>query len=57
MSTIAIAGAGVGGLVAAQKLALAGHDVTVYERNREEDCGYEQKDSFDATAMEFATTS
>ena len=48
MSTIAIAGAGVGGLVAAQKLALAGHDVTVYERNREEECGHEQKDSFDA---------
>ncbi|MBR3619880.1 MAG: NAD(P)-binding protein, partial [Clostridia bacterium] len=54
MSTIAIAGAGVGGLVAAWKLALAGHDVTVYERNREEDCGHEQKDSFDATAMEYA---
>lgn len=54
MSTIAIAGAGVGGLVAAQKLALAGHDVTVYERNREEECGHEQKDSFDATAMDFA---
>ncbi len=54
MSTIAIAGAGVGGLVAAQKLALAGHDVTVYERNREKECGHEQKDSFDATAMDFA---
>ena len=54
MSTIAIAGAGVGGLVAAWKLALAGHDVTVYERCREEDCAHEQKDSFDATAMDYA---
>ena len=54
MSVITVAGAGTGGLVAAMKLASQGHDVTVYERLSEQDCGYEQKDAFDATAMEYA---
>ncbi len=54
MSKITVAGAGVGGLIAAMKLAQAGHDVTVYEKNSAGDCGYEQKDSFDASAVEYA---
>lgn len=54
MSEITVAGAGIGGIVAAMKLAQAGHSVTVYEKNRFEDCGYEQKDSFDASAMDYA---
>lgn len=54
MSTISVVGAGVGGLVSAAKLAAAGHDVTVYEYNTKENCGLEQVDSFDATAMDYA---
>jgi len=54
MSTIIVAGAGHGGLVAAIKTAKAGHDVTVFEKNEESACGYDQKDSFDASAMDYA---
>ncbi|MBQ6467531.1 MAG: NAD(P)/FAD-dependent oxidoreductase [Clostridia bacterium] len=54
MSDIIVAGAGIGGLTAAMKLAAAGHSVTVYEKNKRADCGYEQSDSFDASAMDYA---
>ncbi len=54
MSKIIVAGAGHGGLTAAIKLAGIGHEVTVYELNERENCGHDQKDSFDAQAMEFA---
>ncbi|MBR1810105.1 MAG: NAD(P)/FAD-dependent oxidoreductase [Clostridia bacterium] len=42
---IIVAGAGHGGLTAAAQLARAGFDVTVYERHKKEDLGY---DWFDA---------
>lgn len=54
MSVIAVAGAGHGGLTAAIKLAAEGYDVTVYEKNKKENCGLEQIDSFDASAMDYA---
>ncbi|MCR5523599.1 MAG: NAD(P)/FAD-dependent oxidoreductase [Clostridia bacterium] len=54
MSRIIVAGAGHGGLVAAMKLAEAGHDVTVCDRLENGGHGLDQKDFFDARAMEFA---
>ncbi len=54
MSVIAVAGAGHGGLTAAIKLASEGYDVTVYEKKKKEECGLEQIDSFDASAMDYA---
>lgn len=42
---IIVAGAGHGGLVAAKYLAEYGYDVTVFEKKREEDLGYDQYDS------------
>lgn len=54
MSRILVAGAGHGGVTAAIKLAEAGYDVTIVEKNSRENCGLEQFDSFDATAMEYA---
>lgn len=54
MSVISVAGAGIGGIVAAIKLASQGHKVTVYEKSKRDDCGLEQVDSFDASAMDYA---
>lgn len=46
-SKIIVAGAGHGGLSAAYTLAKNGYDVTVYEKRKEEDLGYEWHDYFD----------
>lgn len=54
MSEIIIAGAGHGGLVAAARLAKAGHSVRVFEKNLRDEYPLEQKDSFDANSMRFA---
>ncbi len=54
MSKIIVAGAGIGGIVSAGKLAAVGHDVTLYETKDISQCGHDQKDAFDATAMDFA---
>lgn len=54
MAKILVAGCGHGGLVAAWKLAAAGHSVTVYEKKARRALGYEEKDSFDAAAMRYA---
>jgi flavin-dependent dehydrogenase len=43
---ILVAGAGHGGLVAAGLLAQKGHDVTVFERNPEQNLGYDWTDIF-----------
>ena len=44
---IVVAGAGHGGLSAAYTLAKNGYDVTVYEKEKEENLGYEWADFFD----------
>lgn len=54
MSEIIIAGAGHGGLVAAARLAKAGHRVQIFEKNLREEYPLEQRDSFDANAMRYA---
>lgn len=54
MSKIIVAGAGHGGVVAAMLLAKEGHDVTVYEKSSEGECGLDQRDSLDATALDYA---
>lgn len=54
MSDIIIAGAGHGGLTAAIHLAAAGHKVTIFEKNKKGECGLDQVDAFDASAMEYA---
>ena len=51
---IVVAGAGHGGLVAAYYLALAGYNVTVYERQAEGTLGYEQSDSVHLDGFEEA---
>ena len=38
MSKFIVAGAGHGGVVAAMKLARAGHDVTIFEKSKEVSC-------------------
>ena len=48
---IIVAGAGHGGLSAAYTLAKNGYDVTVYEKNKEEDLGYGWGDFFDMKAF------
>lgn len=54
VSEIIVAGAGHAGLVAAMKIANAGHRVTVYEKNAREACGLDQWDCFAESAMEYA---
>lgn len=54
MSSIIVAGAGHGGMVAAMKLARLGHTVTVYEKSTLEELGLPHRDTFDEGAMEFA---
>lgn len=54
MSNIIVAGAGHGGLVSAIKLAAAGHKVTVYDRQKKGEYYLDQRDSFEAGAMEYA---
>ena len=54
MSEIIVAGAGIGGLISAMKLAGTGHSVTLFEGRKKEDCAHEQIDAFDATAMQYA---
>lgn len=44
---IIVAGGGHGGIAAAALLAEHGFDVTVYEKNRREDMGYDWTDIFD----------
>ncbi|MBQ7654835.1 MAG: NAD(P)/FAD-dependent oxidoreductase [Clostridia bacterium] len=51
---IIVAGAGHGGLSAAYTLAKNGYDVTVYERNKEKDLGYDWGDFFDMKAFSAA---
>lgn len=46
MSNIIIAGAGHGGLTAAARLAIAGHNVTVYEKKNDNTLGYDWHDRF-----------
>lgn len=47
MAQILVAGAGHGGLVAAIKLARAGHRVTVFEKSPKDNMGLPQKDVFE----------
>ena len=44
---IIVAGAGHGGLIAAAHLAQKGYDVTVYERNKRKELGYDWLDAID----------
>lgn len=54
MARILIAGAGCGGLVAAIKLAEAGHNVTIFEKSDKLSLGLEQTDAIDLSAFEMA---
>ena len=48
---IIVAGGGHGGIVCAAKLAEAGFDVTVYEKNQREDMGYYWTDIFNSKSL------
>ena len=48
---IVIAGAGHGGIAAGAILAKSGFDVTVYEKNKRKDMGYDWTDIFDRKAF------
>ena len=48
---IIVAGGGHGGIAAAAQLAESGYDVTVYEKNRREDMGYDWTDIFDRKGL------
>ncbi len=54
MARILVAGAGCGGLVAAIKLAEAGHNVTIFEKSDKHSSGLEQTDAIDLSAFEMA---
>ncbi len=54
MSKIIVAGAGHGGLVAAIKLAEAGHEVLVFERKEKEKLGMPQSDAVKKSAFIYA---
>ena len=54
MSRIIVAGAGHGGLVAAYHLAVNGEDVTVYEKHKRDDLGYDWQDSFEYKSFSYA---
>ncbi len=51
---IIVAGGGHGGIVCAAKLAEAGFDVTVYEKNSRENMGYDWTDIFNKKSLEEA---
>ena len=55
MTKIIVAGAGHGGLAAAALLARDGFDVTVYEKNKRADLGYDWTDIFAPGALKIAS--
>lgn len=54
MKKILVAGAGHGGLSAAINLAKAGYDVSVYEKQKREDMGYDWEDAIELSTFDFA---
>lgn len=54
MRKILVAGAGHGGISAAINLARAGYDVTVYEKQKREEMGYDWEDAIELSAFDFA---
>ena len=54
MRKIVVAGAGHGGISAAINLARAGYDVTVYEKQKREEMGYDWEDAIELSAFDFA---
>ncbi len=54
MKTILVAGAGHGGLSAAINLARKGYDVTVIEKQKREEMGYNWEDAIELSAFDFA---
>lgn len=54
MKTILVAGAGHGGLSAAINLAKKGYDVTVIEKQKREEMGYNWEDAIELSAFDFA---
>lgn len=54
MSEILVAGCGHGGIVAAIKLAEAGHNITVFEQNEKGNIGMPQSDAFDYDTFTYA---
>lgn len=54
MRKIVVAGAGHGGISAAINLARAGYDVTIYEKQKREEMGYDWEDALELSAFDFA---
>ncbi len=54
MRKIIVAGAGHGGISAAINLAREGYDVTVYEKQKREEMGYDWEDAIELSAFDFA---